>query len=96
MNCFDWPVSTPKNLQRFLELAGDDASISIDMLNSWEAKLKHALDIQEVRYRYASLFSQMATERAGDSTLPRCVYPNFRHEHERGRARRAFRDAGSA
>ncbi|MCJ1395567.1 hypothetical protein MMC18_008453 [Xylographa bjoerkii] len=67
---------SPANLQRYLEQAINDVSISSQIMRTWESKLKHALDIQGVRFEYATLFSQLVTERAGESPTSAPLTPD--------------------
>ena len=49
-------------LDRFLEQAKFDPSISSRILKEWEDLLLHHLDVQLRRYKYATLYGQLVTE----------------------------------
>ncbi|KAI5458984.1 hypothetical protein BGZ63DRAFT_490837 [Mariannaea sp. PMI_226] len=51
-----------KNLDRFLDQAKYDPSISHDMLDTWQSSLLHHLDTQSRRFQYASLYGKLVTE----------------------------------
>ncbi|KAF2835823.1 hypothetical protein M501DRAFT_941012 [Patellaria atrata CBS 101060] len=51
-----------KNLDRFIRQSHYDPSVSPHMLKDWQAKLEHGLDIQSLKYEYASLFGNLVTE----------------------------------
>ncbi|KKK15985.1 hypothetical protein P175DRAFT_0503239 [Aspergillus ochraceoroseus IBT 24754] len=50
------------NLDRFLKQAQYDPSISPDILDRWQKSLVEYLDIQTVKYEYATLFAQLTME----------------------------------
>jgi hypothetical protein len=49
-------------LERFLEQAKFDPSLTDRMLHKWEETLIHHLDVQLRRYEYATLYGQLVTE----------------------------------
>ncbi|RSM12092.1 hypothetical protein CEP52_002655 [Fusarium oligoseptatum] len=51
-----------KNLDRFLDQAKCDPSVSSKMLDAWQQSLLHHLDTQSLRFQYASLYAQLVTE----------------------------------
>ncbi|KAJ3518584.1 hypothetical protein NM208_g14465 [Fusarium decemcellulare] len=51
-----------KNLDRFLAQAKCDPSVSAKMLNDWEESLLRHLDMQSLKFQYASLYGQLVTE----------------------------------
>lgn len=51
-----------KNLDRFLAQARQDPSVSIKTLEGWENDLLRHLDVQSLKYQYASLYGQLVTE----------------------------------
>ncbi|KAL1873588.1 hypothetical protein Daus18300_003955 [Diaporthe australafricana] len=51
-----------KNLDRFLAQARQDPSVSIKTLKSWEKDLLRHLDVQSLKFQYASLYGQLVTE----------------------------------
>jgi len=50
------------NLQKFLDQARYDPSISPKLLQDWEQSLTKELDIQSLKYQYATLYGQLVTE----------------------------------
>ncbi|MCJ1383648.1 hypothetical protein MMC17_006762 [Xylographa soralifera] len=72
----------PANLQRYLEQAVNDVSVSSRMMQSWETKLRNALDIQGVRFEYATLFSQLVIERSGETPAPLPLTPDSVQDFE--------------
>ncbi|KAL4994910.1 hypothetical protein BDV10DRAFT_197100 [Aspergillus recurvatus] len=50
------------NLDRFLKQAEYDPSISVDTLERWRRSLLGLLDIQTLKYEYATLFAQLTME----------------------------------
>ncbi|CRK11572.1 hypothetical protein BN1723_004687, partial [Verticillium longisporum] len=51
-----------KNLDRFLEQARHDPSVSAKMLDAWEASLLGHLGMQSLKFQYADLYGQLVTE----------------------------------
>ncbi|KAH6701142.1 hypothetical protein EV126DRAFT_328017, partial [Verticillium dahliae] len=51
-----------KNLDRFLEQARHDPSVSAKMLDAWEASLLGHLGTQSLKFQYADLYGQLVTE----------------------------------
>jgi hypothetical protein len=51
-----------KNLERFLEQALYDPSISPKMLGDWEQSLHQLLHVQSLKYQYATLYGELVTE----------------------------------
>lgn len=51
-----------KNLERFLAQAQYDPSISPKLLQDWEDALLKRLDVQSLRYQYATLYGKLVTE----------------------------------
>lgn len=49
-------------LDRFLEQARFDPSLSSEILDEWQATLLRHLDLQRRRYEYATLYGQLVTE----------------------------------
>ncbi|KAM0331321.1 hypothetical protein ACHAQA_002991 [Verticillium albo-atrum] len=57
------PLETElRNLDRFLQQARHDPSVSVKMLGAWEASLLGHLDTQSLKFQYASLYGQLVTE----------------------------------
>lgn len=54
--------SSVKNIERFLEQARHDPSVSTTLLNDWRAWLEQNLDMQTDKYNYADLFGRLVTE----------------------------------
>ncbi len=50
------------NLGRFLDQARHDPSVSTDMVFTWEKSLLRQLDMQSLKYAYASLYGQLVME----------------------------------
>ncbi|KAL6231429.1 hypothetical protein BDW75DRAFT_233616 [Aspergillus navahoensis] len=50
------------NLDRFLGQAEYDPSISVDILERWRRSLLRLLDVQALKYEYATLFAQLTME----------------------------------
>ena len=64
------------NLRRFLDQSINDSSVSSRLFTAWEVQLRQALEAQDVKYEYATLFSRLVTERSGDDTaLPIGSHP---------------------
>jgi hypothetical protein len=55
-------VTDLKNLDRFLDQARYDPSISPKMLQDWQDKLLQHLSVQSLRLQYATLYGQLVTE----------------------------------
>lgn len=51
-----------KNVERFLEQARYDPSISSKLLTDWELTLTEQLNIQGLKYQYATLYGELVTE----------------------------------
>jgi hypothetical protein len=51
-----------KNVERFLEQARYDPSVSSKLLRDWEDSLIQALNVQSLKYQYASLYGGLVTE----------------------------------
>ncbi|KAH8896605.1 hypothetical protein GQ53DRAFT_743244 [Thozetella sp. PMI_491] len=50
------------NLDRFLDQARYDPSVSIETLKAWKASLLRHLDMQSLKFSYASLYGQLVNE----------------------------------
>jgi hypothetical protein len=50
------------NLKLFLHQAKHDPSVSSNLLQDWQFKLEHELDITGNKYKYATLFGELVTE----------------------------------
>lgn len=50
------------NLKRFIHQAKSDPSVSATLLQDWQSKLEHELDVASVKYEYAALFGKLVTE----------------------------------
>ena len=50
------------NIQRFLEQAYRDPSVSLELQGDWERQIKDLLDVQSLKYEYASLYGRMVNE----------------------------------
>ena len=51
-----------KNVERFLEQARYDPSISSKLLQDWEHTLIEQLDVQALKYQYATLYGELVTQ----------------------------------
>jgi hypothetical protein len=51
-----------KNLERFLQQARHDPSISSKLLQDWELSLMQRLNVQSLKYQYATLYGELVTE----------------------------------
>lgn len=51
-----------KNLDRFLAQARQDPSVSTKTLSDWEKSLLRHLEVQSLKFQYASLYGQLVTE----------------------------------
>ncbi|KAL7622538.1 hypothetical protein AAE478_008045 [Parahypoxylon ruwenzoriense] len=51
-----------KNLDCFLTQAKYDPSLSVKMIHTWEESLLRHLEMQSLKYQYASLYAQLVTE----------------------------------
>jgi len=61
-----------KNLDRFLEQARYDPSISSKLLGDWEQSLTKRLHVQSLKYQYATLYGELVNEwlRAEQASVP--------------------------
>lgn len=50
------------NVDRFLDQARFDPSVSSDVLKNWEEKFMHYVTIQATKYEYADLYGKLVTE----------------------------------
>jgi hypothetical protein len=50
------------NLKHFIHQAKHDPSVSATLLQDWQSKLEHELDVTGVKYEYAALFGKLVTE----------------------------------
>ena len=50
------------NLERFLKQAVHDPSVSINVLDTWRLTLVHHLNVQSLKFSFASLYGQLTTE----------------------------------
>jgi len=51
-----------RNLERFLAQAQYDPSVSSKLLRDWENSLKQQLNVQSLKYQYATLYGELVTE----------------------------------
>ncbi|KAJ4407517.1 hypothetical protein N0V91_003785 [Didymella pomorum] len=51
-----------KNLDRFLDQARFDPSVSNDVLEDWENKMRRYVNVQATKYQYADLYAKLVTE----------------------------------
>lgn len=51
-----------QNIQQFLEQAHHDPSVSTKILKDWQSNLEKQLDIHSLKYKYATLYSQLVKE----------------------------------
>jgi hypothetical protein len=51
-----------KNLDRFLDQARFDPSVSPDILEEWENKMRRYVTVQATKYQYADLYAKLVTE----------------------------------
>jgi hypothetical protein len=51
-----------KNLDRFIEQARFDPSVSAKVLSNWEEKLLQYLSVQSTKFQYADLYGKLVTE----------------------------------
>jgi hypothetical protein len=51
-----------KNIERFLDQADHDPSVSSSLLHEWQQKIERDLNIQSLKYKYADLFGRLVTE----------------------------------
>ena len=56
------PDLSLSNLERFIHQAKHDPSVSPSLLQDWQAKLEHELDVASVKYEYAALFGVLVIE----------------------------------
>ncbi|EKG12094.1 Reverse transcriptase [Macrophomina phaseolina MS6] len=54
--------ASAKNIERFLEQARHDPSVSATLLQDWRAWLEQSLDMHTDKYNYADLFGRLVTE----------------------------------
>jgi hypothetical protein len=60
-----------KNLERFLQQAQHDPSISSKLLQDWELSLRQRLNVQTLKYQYATLYGELVTEwLSAEHTIP--------------------------
>jgi hypothetical protein len=50
------------NLKHFIHQAKHDPSVSATLLQDWQSKLEHELDVMGAKYEYAALFGKLVTE----------------------------------
>jgi hypothetical protein len=69
LNGFELYGITPKqadlsiaNLKHFIHQAKYDPSVSASLLQDWQTKLEHELDVTGAKYEYAALFGKLVTE----------------------------------
>lgn len=58
----DSPIFCLKNIKQFIEQAHSDPSVSTNLQKDWQAQLEKALDIQSLKFEYASLYSRLVKE----------------------------------
>lgn len=58
-----------KNLERFLDQARYDPSVSPKLLQNWENSLMKRLNVQSLKYEYATLYGELVTEVCVNSSL---------------------------
>lgn len=51
-----------RNLDRFLDQARFDPSVSLDVLQDWEQKMLGYVTVQATKYQYADLYAKLVTE----------------------------------
>jgi hypothetical protein len=51
-----------RNIERFLDQAQYDPSVSLKLLDEWKSVLTQNLEMQGAKYQYASLYAQLVTE----------------------------------
>src|SRR5271169_4829342 len=56
------PSLSSWNMKHFLAQARSDPSVSETLLKEWEAKLKGQLNVQSLRFEYASLYGRLVKE----------------------------------
>lgn len=56
------PSLSSWNMKHFLEQARSDPSVSQKLQKDWEAKLRSELDVQSLRFEYASLYGRLVKE----------------------------------
>jgi hypothetical protein len=59
-----------KNLDRFLAQARYDPSVSTQVMNQWRQSLLRHLEIQSLKFSYASLYGQLTTEWLSSKQTP--------------------------
>jgi hypothetical protein len=58
----DSPIFCLKNIKQFIEQAHSDPSVSTKLQKDWQAQLEKALDIQSLKFEYASLYGRLVNE----------------------------------
>jgi len=58
----DSPIFCLKNIKQFIEQAHSDPSVSTKLQKDWQAQLEKALDIQSLKFEYASLYGRLVKE----------------------------------
>jgi hypothetical protein len=61
-NVKDSPIFCLKNVKQFIEQAHRDPSVSTKLQKDWQTNLEKALDIQSLKYEYASLYGRLVNE----------------------------------
>ncbi|PMD65044.1 uncharacterized protein K444DRAFT_640724 [Hyaloscypha bicolor E] len=61
-NVKDSPIFCLKNIKQFIEQAHSDPSVSTKLQKDWQAQLGKALDIQSLKFEYASLYGRLVNE----------------------------------
>jgi len=61
-NVKDSPIFCLKNIKQFIEQAHSDPSVSTKLQKDWQAQLEKALDIQSLKFEYASLYGRLVNE----------------------------------
>lgn len=61
-NVKDSPIFCLKNIRQFIEQAHSDPSVSTKLQQDWQAQLEKALDIQSLKFEYASLYGRLVNE----------------------------------
>ena len=67
----DNPLISLENVRQFLEQAQNDPSVSEKLQRDWQMKLERELDVNSLKYEYASLYGQLVNEwlSASDSAV---------------------------
>ena len=58
----DNPLISLENVRQFLEQAQNDPSVSEKLQRDWQVKLERELDVNSLKYEYASLYGQLVNE----------------------------------